>query len=221
MNCFAHLVVRAALGDDLLAAGELGGLAEAQRRCPADSSLSNALPTVGLEPQPEVVSRLAALGRDPELGDRALLALLLARLLDELARRLRGAHDRVVVAVPLDAEADDGLAGGGDAVDDLLGPPFLDADHDHGGDVRVAAGADQGAEVQVEVGAELQPPVRVRDRHRALDVVRHRLGGGVRQVVERQDDDVVAHADAAVLAPVAEKGGVSCARTAMLTTAWS
>ena len=36
-------------------------------------------------------------------------------------------------------------------------------------------GADQRAEVQVEVGAELQPPVGVRQRHRALDVVRHRL----------------------------------------------
>ena len=49
---------------------------------------------------------LAALGRDPELGDRAGLALLLARPLHVLARRLRGAHDGVVVAVALDAEAD-------------------------------------------------------------------------------------------------------------------
>ena len=100
------------------------------------------------------------------------------------------------------------LAGRGDAVDDLLRPAVLDADHDDRGDVRVAAGADQRAEVQVEVGAELQPAVRMRDRQRALDVVRDRLGGGVRQVVDRQDDDVVAHADAAVLAPVAQEGGV-------------
>ena len=113
-----------------------------------------------------------------------------------------------MVAVALDAEADDGLAGRGDAVDDLLGPAVLDADDDDRGDVRVAAGADQRAEVQVEVGAELQPAVRVRDRQRALDVVGDRLGGGVGQVVERQDDDVVAHADAAVLAPVAEESGV-------------
>ena len=101
-----------------------------------------------------------------------------------------------------------GLPVVGDAVDDLLGPAVLDADHDHRGDVRVAAGADQRAEVQVEVGAELQPAVGVRDRHRALDVVGDRLGRGVRQVVERQDDDVVAHADAAVLAPVAQEGGL-------------
>jgi hypothetical protein len=113
-----------------------------------------------------------------------------------------------VVAVQLDAEADHRLAGALDAVDDLLRPAVLDADHDHGRHVGVAAGADQRAEVQVQVGAELQPAVGVRDRHRALDVVRHGLGGRVGQVVQRQDDDVVADADAAVLAPVAEEGGV-------------
>ena len=86
----------------------------------------------------------------------------------------------------------------------------LDADDDDRGDVRIAAGADQRAEVQVEVGAELQPAVRMRDRERALDVVRDRLGRGVRQVVDRQDDDVVAHADAAVLAPVAEESVCMC-----------
>ena len=100
---------------------------------------------------------------------------------------------------------DDRLAGGGDAVGDLLRPAVLDADHDHRGDVRVRAGADQGAEMQLEVGAELQPAVGMRHRQRALDVVRHRLRRGVGQVVDRQDDDVVAHADAAVLAPVAQK----------------
>ena len=75
----------------------------------------------------------------------------------------------------------------------------------HGGDVRIGAGADQGAEEQFEVLAELQPAIGVRQRQRALDVVGDRLAGGVRQIVERQDDDVVAHADAAVLAPPAQK----------------
>ena len=65
------------------------------------------------------------------------------------------------------------------------------------------AGADQRAEVQLQVGAELQAAVGMRDGERALDVVRDGLGGGVGQVVHRQDDDVVAHADAAVLALVA------------------
>src|SRR5205814_8575047 len=68
----------------------------------------------------------------------------------------------------------------------------------HGSDVRIRAGTDQRAEMQVQVGAELQPPIGMRQRHRALDVVLHRLRGGVREIVDRQDDDVVAHADAAV-----------------------
>ena len=90
-----------------------------------------------------------------------------------------------------------------------LGPAVLDADHDHGGDVGVGAGADQRAEVQIEVGAELQPAVGMRDRQRALDVVGDRLAGRVGEIVERQDDDVVAHADAAVLAPPAAEAQVA------------
>jgi hypothetical protein len=59
--------------------------------------------------------------------------------------------------------------------------------------------------VEVEIGAELQPAIRVRQGHHPLDVVGHSLAGGVGDVVDRQDDDVVADADAAVLAPVAEE----------------
>ena len=71
---------------------------------------------------------------------------------------------------------------------------------------------------QLEVLAELQPAVGVRERHRPLDVVRHRLAGGVRQVVERQDDDMVADADPSVLA--ADTHG-SCRSVPSSTTSWS
>src|SRR5690606_16110389 len=71
------------------------------------------------------------------------------------------------------------------------------------GDVGVRPGADQGAEVQIEVGTELQPPVRVRQRERALDVVLHRLAGGIGQIVDGQDHHVVAHADAPVFPTIA------------------
>ena len=66
-------------------------------------------------------------------------------------------------------------------------------------------------------------PYGMRDRERALDVVRDGLGGRVREVVERQHDDVVADADAAVLAPVAEEGGVfgDDGHGGALTSAWS
>ncbi len=145
----------------------------------------------------------AALGRDPQVLQRPLFAAQLRGPLHVLLRRLGRAHDGVVVAVLLDAEAAHGLAGLGDAVDHLLGPFLLDADHHHRGHVGIRSGADQGAKVQIEVGAELQPPVGMRQRQRALDVVGDRLARRVGEVVDRQDDDVVAHADAAVLAFVA------------------
>jgi len=46
------------------------------------------------------------------------------------------------IAVLFDAEAGDGLAGLGDALDDAVRPHGFDSDDDHGGDVGVAAGAD-------------------------------------------------------------------------------
>ena len=67
-------------------------------------SLSNALPTVGFAPQPEVVSDSPHLVETHRsLSGRSSRAQL-ARPLHVLLRHLRGAHDRVVVAVLLDAE---------------------------------------------------------------------------------------------------------------------
>ena len=119
-----------------------------------------------------------------------------------------------------------GLSGRGDAVDDLLRPLVLDADHDDRCDIGAGARADQRSEVQVEIGAELQTAVRMRDRERALDVVRDGLARGVRKVVDGQDNDVVADTDAPVLAPVALKRLLhhleSCGRkTKPITSAWS
>ena len=122
--------------------------------------------------------------------------------------------------MPLDAEAHDRLAGGGDAIDHALRPAVLDPDHDDGGDIRIRTRADQGAEVQIEIRAELQPPIRMRQGHHTLDVVRHRLGRRVGQIIHGQDDHVVAHAHAAVLAPVAPELGFLADHLA-LTTAWS
>jgi hypothetical protein len=202
-----HLRRAAALGHDALAAGDLGGLAEHQRV----AGLVELVEGVA-DRRVRAAARggvaLPALGRHPELVDGAGLALLLARHLHELAGGAAGAQDGVVVAVALDAEADDRLAGGRDAVDHLLGPAVLDADDDDRRHVGIAARADQRAEVELEVGAELQPAVGMGNRERALDVVRDSFGGGVGQVVQRQDDDVVAHADAAVFAAIAEEGGV-------------
>jgi hypothetical protein len=102
----------------------------------------------------------------------------------------------------LDREGLDGLARLGDAVGDARRPVRLDADDDGRGDVRVPPGADQRAEVQLQVLAVLQPPVGVRQRQRSRHLRGGRLAGRVREVVDRQQDDVVADADGAVLAPV-------------------
>ncbi len=88
-----------------------------------------------------------------------------------------------------------------------LGPAGLDADHHHGGDIGIGAGADQGAEMEIEILAELQAAIGMGNRQGALDVVGHRLARRIGQIVERQDDDVVAHADAAVFAAPSGDGG--------------
>ena len=173
---------------------------------PCGYSLSNALPTVGFEPQPEVVSDSPHLVDTHSSLSGACFALQLGRPLHVFLGHLGGVHDGFVIAVLLDAEAGDRLAGRGDAVDDFLRPAVLDADDDDRGDVGIGAGADQGAEMQFEVFAELQAAIGVGQRHRVGNIVGHGLAGGVGQVVDRQDDDVVAHADAAVFAAIAAKG---------------
>ena len=178
------------LARDVLGAGDLGGLAEHAGDALRDQLVVHVADgRAGGQARRGVA--LAALGRDPQVGDAAFLALQFARPLHHLLGLVGGLGDDRDVAVALDAEADAGLAGLLDAVDDARGPLVLDADHDARRDVGVRARADQRAEMQVEVGAELQPAVGVRDRQRALDVVGDRLARRVRQIVERQDQDVV------------------------------
>ena len=219
LELLAHLVVAAARGDEVLAAGELGGLAEAPASRRADRACRTRCRRSGLAPQPEVVS------------DSPHLVETHRSFSGRSSRRSSDAHctnsfaffeaRRMVswspcCSMPKQAT---GLPVAAMPSATFFAQLVLDADHDHRGDVRVRAGADQRAEVQVEVGAELQPAVRVRQRHRALDVVLDRLRGGVGEVVDRQDDDVVAHADAAVLALVAPEGGFL--EIPWSTSAWS
>ena len=155
---------------------------------------------VAAEPRRRV--GLPALGADHQLLQGNLFALQAGGLVHEVLGRAAGTLDRRQIAVPLDRERHHRLAGAGDAVGDPLGPVGLDADDDDGCHVGVAAGTDQGAEVQVEIGPELQPTVRVRQRHRALHDPPDRLDRRVGHVVDRQQQDVVAAADGAVGTPV-------------------
>ena len=135
-----------------------------------------------------------------------LLPLQFGRPLHQLLRLVGGLGDGGDIAVSLDPEADDGLSGLGNSVDDDAGPAILDTDDHDRRDIGVRSGADQGAEMEFEIFAELQPAIGMRDRHRALDVVGHRFANGVRQIVKRKDQDIIAHAHAAILTPPALKG---------------
>ena len=215
----AHLGRRGARRGEMLGAREFGGLAEAAVETVRDQLVVH-VADGGAGGEAGGGVALAALGRDPQLADVALDAHLAGGLVDEFLGLARCGGHGGDVAVALDPEAGDRLPGLRDAVDDALRPARLDADDDAGGDVRVGAGADHRAEVQVEVGAELQAPVGVRQRDRALDVVGDGLAGGVRDVVDRQDGDIVADAHAAVLAAEGPDLAVVMAHV-RLTNAWS
>ena len=56
---------------------------------------------------------------------------------------------------------------------------------------------------------------------RALDIVGDRFSRSVGEVIHRQDDHVVANADATVLAQITRKFGKSHEVPLVLTSAWS
>src|SRR5260370_3660077 len=129
----------------------------------------------------------------------AKLALLLGSPLNELARLSRRGSDGADIAVLFYRKTRDRFAGFSDAFDDLIGPPGLDADNDAGGDIWIGACSDQSAEVQLEIFSKLEPTIGVRQRQGSFDVVGHRLAGGVGEIVERKNGDVIADAHASVL----------------------
>ena len=172
---------------EMLGAGDLRGLAEARRRCPAGSACRTCCRRSGRSASPVVVSL------SPHLVDTQSSEMSHSSRCSSVAHCRYSLATREALAtvsmspLPSMPKPVDRLAGLGDAVDHALGPAVLDADHHHGGDVRVGAGADQRAEMQVEILAELQTAIGVRQRQRALDVVGDRLAGGVGEIVERQD----------------------------------
>src|SRR5215831_9472336 len=205
---FADVCIDGARFGDVLRPGDLGGLPEDPGDALGDELIVHvAHRGTGGEAGGGVA--LAALGRHPQIADRALLTLKLGSPVQELLGLVGGLGHGGDITVALDAEADHGLAGFGNAVDHALGPAVLDADDDDGSHVRVGPGADQGPEEKVEVGAELQPAIGVRQRQCTLDVVGYRLAGGIGKIIERQDDHVVAHAHATVLASPAAKAQVA------------
>src|SRR5439155_18552818 len=139
LELLAHRVVPAARGDQVLAPGELGGFAEHQRdavRVELVESIAHGRVRAAAGGR----VGLAALGGNPQILERPLLATQLARPLKQLLRLLRSAADSLVIAVAFDAETEYRLAGLLDPLDNAGGPAFLDADHDHCGDIGIGAG---------------------------------------------------------------------------------
>ena len=59
----------------------------------------------------------------------------------------------------------------------------------------IGARADHDAEVKIQIGAELKAAVSMRQRDRALDIVRYCLASRIRDIVYGKDRNVVAHTD--------------------------
>src|SRR5262249_39697569 len=81
------------------------------------------------------------------------------------------------------------------------------------GNVRIAARSNKRVEVKLKVFAKLQTSVWVRERHRTLNMTRNCLTRGVRQIIEREDHNVISAANAAVFSSISQKS-----RNAHLTT---
>src|SRR6266480_2895833 len=195
----AHLGRPATGGDELLAAGKLGRFSE--NECHAVFvELVEGVSHAGIRAYSGSGVRLPAFGGYPQIPQRPLLATQFRGPLHVILRRLGGAADSLHVAVAFDAEGGDRFPRRGDAVGDPFCPAVLDADHHDCGDVGIGTGADQRLEMQVEIRAELQPPVRMRNRERSLDVARHGFARGVGEIVDGQDKDVVSYADATAVA---------------------
>ena len=92
------------------------------------------------------------------------------------------------------------FAGLCDFFDDALGPLRFDTDDDARGNVRITASAGQRAEGQFEIFAELQTAISVRQSHRAFDQASDAFSGSIGNIVDRQNDDVVANAETAIRA---------------------
>jgi hypothetical protein len=62
--------------------------------------------------------------------------------------------------------------------------------------------------VQLQIFAELEASISMGQRECAFDVVRDSFAGSIRYVIDRENDDVVPHADPAILTPVSQNSSL-------------
>src|ERR1700722_1259458 len=124
----------------------------------------------------------------------------------ELLCLARGGRHRSDVAVALNVEAGHRFARRCNSIYDTLRPHWLNTDDDAGRDIRIGSGANHRTEVQIKVCAELQPAISVGQGDRALYMSGDGFAGCVRDIVQRQNDYMVAHADATIFAAISPDG---------------
>jgi hypothetical protein len=59
--------------------------------------------------------------------------------------------------------------------------------------------------MQLQVFAKLQTSVGVRKSQHPFNIIRDGFSAGVGQIVERENDNMIAYADSTVLTPIAKK----------------
>jgi hypothetical protein len=122
--------------------------------------------------------------------------------LHEFHRPVGSLGNRPNIAFALDGEASDRLAGSGDAFGNSLCPTRLDPNHHGSSHIGIASSPCHRPKEQFQILSKLQAPVTVRQSHGALNVVGHGLARGIRDIVNGEDNDMVANADPSVLSTV-------------------
>ena len=197
----ADLLVDCALCADNLGAGDFGGLAETRGRAHW-VDLVEQIADCRARCQARGGVALAALRRDEKLFDRARRTMVLRRQLQVILGRPACRCYRCNVTGSFNREAGYRLSGFPDPCHDPIGPARLDANHNASGHIWIRAGADERPEEQLQILTELQPSVGVRQSERAFDIVLHRLDCRIRQIVKRQDHEMIPDPHSAVLTAV-------------------
>src|SRR5262249_20204066 len=109
-----------------------------------------------------------------------------------------GHFDRSEVPMPFYAETSHRFARLCDLFGDAFGPFGLDADDYGSTDVRVAANTRKRPESQLKILAELQSAISVRQSHGPLYERGHAFSGGIGNVIDRQDNHVIANTKTAI-----------------------
>ena len=128
-------------------------------------------------------------------------------MLHELIRSTTCISNRGGIAITLDPESFYWLTGFFDSFYNLSGPLGLNTNHDYSSNVRITSCTNEGTEMQLQVSAKLQTTIGVGNFDSTLNVVGDRIAGGVREVIEGENNHMITNPHASVLTTVTHKSG--------------